>query len=148
MNKNIAITLLLIMGFLLIGFVIGFMANGYWLRQQRQQYRQQLNANADKHTETGYVELMRDVLQLSPQQEEQTDSILRLQYRETQELIHQHRQDLRDQFRQSKAQLQPYLDAKQMNAIDEHRAAIRRYLHDAINNKPQRAIPPTKRLRQ
>lgn len=148
MNKNIAITLLLIMGFLLIGFVIGFMANGYWLRQQRQQYRQQLSTNANMPTETGYVELMRDVLQLSPEQQAQTDSILRLQYRETQELIRQHRQDMRDQLQQGKAQLQPYLDAKQMNALDESRAAIRRYLHPATSNKSQRAIPPAKRLRQ
>ena len=136
------------MGFLLIGFVIGFMANGYWLRQQRQQYQQQLSTNANMPTETGYVELMRDVLQLSPEQQEQTDSILRLQYRDAQELIRQHRQSIRDQLQQGKAQLQPYLDAKQMNALDEHRAAIRRYLHAATNNKPQRALPPAKRFRQ
>lgn len=131
MNKNVAITVLLILGFLLIGFVVGFLTNGWLLRQRLEPIR-------EMRTEAGFVQTMSDVMQLSPEQKLHTDSIFSQQFRKTQNLLREHRRTLKANMDSTLLLLKPYVTEQQLNELEKNRQKIRQFARGNLQQRPPR----------
>jgi type VI protein secretion system component VasK len=137
MNRNTILSLLLIVGLLLIGFAIGFMANAYLVRQRLQPIR-------EMRTEAGFLDMMDRIMDINPEQKKYTDTILIQYYRHNQQLIQSNRQQMKAALDSTVTRLQPHISAQQLEQLDKKRQQIRKFIRGNNNNQPN---APKKRKR-
>jgi hypothetical protein len=137
MNRNTILSLLLIVGLLLIGFAIGFMANAYLVRKRLQPIR-------EMRTEAGFLNMMDNIMDINPEQKKYTDTILIQYYRHNQQLIQSNRQQMKAALDSTITRLQPHISTQQLEQLDKKRQQIRKFIRGNNNNQPN---TPKKRKR-
>ena len=137
MNRNTILSLLLIVGLLLIGFAIGFMANAYLVRKRLQPIR-------EMRTEAGFLNMMDNIMDINPEQKKYTDTILIQYYRHNQQLIQSNRQQMKAALDSTVTRLQPHISAQQLEQLDKKRQQIRKFIRGNNNNQSN---TPKKRKR-
>ena len=113
MNTNQSKSFLLLITTLLIGIVIGMLANGYWTRHRIADMRQTME-KADL-----FIEEIQETLSLDEATAEQIRPILAVHFARMKEIQQGFRQEMRGEREQFRAALEPHLSAEQMDRLEQ-----------------------------
>ncbi|MEM7656918.1 MAG: hypothetical protein AAF399_12370 [Bacteroidota bacterium] len=119
---------------LLIGVVIGMLLSGYWTRKQIADMRNSIEK------ETRFVERMGEHLKADPATMEQIRPILETHFEKVQADHQEFRQSMREERLDLVDSLRPYLNASQLQRLEEMRFKKPRRPHK--RRRPKDGPPP------
>lgn len=121
MNHKTAITFFILLLTLLIGFGIGFLSHGAWVRKRLEPVR-------EVRTEEGFVQFMEGIMHLDEKQSNAVDSILRVYFRQMQISRQQHREQMKAKMDSLLHDITPHTSSQQREKLEKQRQQIRRFL--------------------